>query len=169
MMNKTGYLVGVFGFMQLSMMDVGLVDEGGFPIKKKRPTMSEVDGIKLYEWVSDQIKAIDRVKLRALGREVDQKVSKLISDHTVVNNFLLSIMLLREYVDNSAPKNEQILLTPKINRLVDLVDSAVSDEEFDRDIKRTTYRTANNIYRQFAGKAQLSDEVRDAKNKFKRK
>ena len=103
-----------------------------------------------------------------MARETDKRVSKLISDHKVVNNFLLALMLLREYVDEDGTKMEQLMLQPKINRLIEMIDGAISDDDFDVDIKRTTSRTANNIYRQFVGKCQLSDEVRDAKNKFRK-
>ena len=167
-MNKLSYFVGIYGFLQLSMHDVGLLDAKGAPIKKKH-NLNEIDGLAIYKWLSDELKDISVGKLRAMARETDERVSKLISDHKVVNNFLLAIMLLREYVDDTGTKMEQILLSSKINRLVDLVDSAVSDDDFDVNIKRTTARTANNIYRQFAGKCQLSDEVRDAHNKFRRK
>ena len=168
-MNKIEYLVGIYGFMQLSMQDVGLLDQKGQVIKLKKPTMSEQDGIALYKWLGEQLKDVNAFKLREMAKLTDARVGKLISDHKVVNNFLLSIMLLREYVDEQGSGFEQNLLLPKISRLIELVDGAVSDDDFDVDIKRTTARTANNIYRQFAGKAQLSDEVRDAHNKFRRK
>ena len=167
-MNRESYLVGVYGFLQLSMKDVGLLDTRGVPIKKKM-NMNEQDGIAIYNWVADEIKSVPLHHLRELGKETDKRVSKLISDHTIVNNFLLAIMLLREYVDNDATRPEQLLLSPKINRLIELVDSAVSDDDFDANIKRTTARTANNIYRQMMGLPQLSDEVRDANIKFRRK
>ena len=166
-MNRLEYLVGVYGFLQLSMIDVELLDKNGYLVKKKLlPT--EQDAIYIYGWLEDRFKELRKSEVASMARETDKKVRKLISDHTVVNNFLLSIMLLREYLDNEAPKNEQILLGGKVNRLVDLVDGAISDDEFNADIKRTTARTANNIYRQAMGMAQLSDEVRDAHNKFRR-
>lgn len=160
------YFVGIYGFMQLSMIDVGLLDNQGFPIKKKKPTQTEQDAIWLYNWVSDKLRELNTAQLRSLGAETDKRVQKLISDHSVVNNYLLSIYLFREYVDNDADKFEQGLLRPKIDRIINLLDEAVTDEEFDADIRRTTARTADNIYRQITERPQLSDEVRDAK--FKR-
>lgn len=166
--DNISYFVGIYGFMQLSMMDVGLVDPKGFPIKKKY-NMTEQDAMFLYNWVSGKIKDVPQWQLRALGSETDKRVSKLISGHAVVNNFLLSIMLLREYVDNDAPKHYSLMLSPKINRIIEMLDEAVSDEEFDVNIKRTTARTANNLYRQMIGKPQLSDEIRDiVANKYRK-
>ncbi|MCD6135832.1 hypothetical protein J7J63_03870, partial [Candidatus Bipolaricaulota bacterium] len=100
--------------------------------------------------------------LRNKAKVFDGYVGKLVNVALKVNNFLLSIMLLREYLDNYGTKAEQILMSGKINRLLDVVDGAVSDEEFDSDIKRTTARTARNIYRQFTGECQFSDDVLNA-------
>ena len=158
---RLSFLVGVYGFMQLSMIDVGLLSKKGVPLKCKKPLPSEVDAVAIYNWLSDQLKDVGVGKLRSLAVDMDTAVSKLFNDHKVVNNFLLSLLLLRAYVDDST-KMEQILLSGKINRLIDVVDGAVSDEEFDVTIKKTTSRTADNLYRQYIGKPQLTDEVRNA-------
>ena len=168
MKNKIEYFVGVFGFMQLSMIDVGLLDEKARLVKMKY-NAGETDAVAIYKWISEQIKHLPAKDLKLMAKKTDNKVKKLISNHKKVNNYLLSIMLLREYIDNDGLRYEQILISPKINRLVDVIDATVSDEQFDANIKRTTSRTANNIYRQFIGKPQLSDEVREAHNKFRRK
>ncbi len=162
MLDKTAYFVGVFGFMQLSMTDVGLLKDGMICKKRSELTMGEADAVAIYNWVGDYLKSYSVTELRKMARETDEKVKKLLNEHQVVNNFLLSIMLLREYIDDYGTKAEQILMLGKIDRLMDVVDGAVSDDDFDSDIKRTTARTANNIYRQFAGKCQLSDDVRNA-------
>ena len=159
------YLVGVFGYLQLAMMDVGLINEKGIPPKKRKKLMpSEQDALAIYDWVSDQISQFSSAELRARAKRMDNAVKKLLNDHKIVNNFLLGLLLLRHLVDDGR-KDWQILMGSKINRLVDVVDGAISDEEFSAEIKRTTSRTADNLYRQFTGKAQLSDEVRDAKFK----
>lgn len=164
-MNKTEYFAGCFGFLQLSMQDVDLLDKYGVPIKKKLlPT--EADALAVYKWLSDQIKDVPARELRKMASVTDERVGKLINEDKTVNNFLLGLLLLRAYLDEEAPKHEQLMVLPKIHRLIDLVDSAVSDEEFDADIKKATARVADNLFRQAVGKLQLSDEVRDAK--FKR-
>ncbi len=164
-MTTDSYFAGVYGFMQISMQDIGLLDDKGLPFKRAKYNMSEQDAIKIYIWIGEKIKHVDSYRLKRLAQETDKRVSKLINDHRTVNNFLLSIMLLRLYLDNLAPLNEQLMILPKINRLIDVVDSAVSDEEFSPEIKRTTARTAENIYRQWVGKPMLSDEVFNTKFK----
>lgn len=170
MNNKTEYFVGIFGFMQLSMQDVGLLNTRGVPIKLKNPSINEVDTVNIYNWVSDKLVSVPKHKLDSMGREVDKKVKKLISDHSKVNNFLLSILLLREYLDNEAPRNEQLMILPKVHRVIELLDSAITDEEFSVDVRRTTARTANNLYRMYVGKPQMGDDVRDlVANKYRNK
>ena len=165
--NKIEYLAGIFGFLQLSMKDVGLIGEHGKCTKKKQHMKpSEQDGIAIYDWVGEQIKHIEQHKLRKLAAVTDKRVGKLLNDHKVVNNFLLGLLLLRGYLDDLAPKNEQLMILPKVNRLIDVVDGAISDEEFNADIKRTTSRTADNLFRQAIGKCQIADDCRDAR--FKR-
>ncbi len=158
---KLTYLTACYSFMQLSLQDVKLLDDKGRPIKKKR-SMSEQDAIAIYSWLSDQLKNISIHELRTMASKTDIKVSKLLNDHQVVNNFLLSIMLLREYIDEHGDSIQKILIGNKINRIIDLLDDAVTDEAFDPEIKRTTGRTARNIYRQFTDRPQRSDDVLQA-------
>jgi len=163
-MDKIEYFAGIYGFAQISMQDVGLLDDRGVPFKGKW-NMSETDALAIYNWLSEQLLHVDGSKLRRLAQETDKRVTKLLNDHKEVNNFLLGILLLREYLDSHGSKMEQLMILPKVNRLVDVVDGAVSDEDFSPLIKRTTARTAQNIYRQWAGKPQLSDEVWEARFK----
>ncbi len=155
-------MVAVYGYLQLSLIDVELLTPNGVPVKKKRPVQTEQDAIALYHWVSDQLSGVNTRELRSLAGKTDIKVSKLLNDHQVVNNFLLSIMLLREYIDEHGDSIQKILIGNKINRIIDLLDDAVTDEAFDPEIKRTTGRTARNIYRQFTDRPQRSDDVLQA-------
>ena len=139
---RINYLVGVFGFAQLSMTEVGLLKNGAVSKKRSEMTMGETDAIAIYTWVGNHLKNYSVAELRKMARATDEKVKKLVNVALKVNNFLLSIMLLREYLDNYGTKAEQILMSGKINRLVDVVDGAVSDDDFDSNIKRTTARTA---------------------------
>ncbi len=163
---RLDYLVGVFGFLQISMKDVKLLDDKGrTPKKRNKMLMSEQDALAIYEWVGEQLNGFETHELRPKARRMDEAVKKLNNTHQTVNNFLLALMLLRAYIDNEATVMEQVLISPKINRLIEVVDGAVSDEVFTPEIKRTTWRTSDNLYRQYAGLIMLGDEVRDLKMK----
>ena len=159
------YLVAVYGYLQLSMQDVGLLNSDGSPINRRRRRHSEEDALSLYKWVAEQLKGVGIGKVRRLAGVSNDKVRKLINDEQTVNNFLLGVLLLRCYVDDSA-KYEQILLSPKINRLISVLDEAVTDEAVDASIRRTTSRVADNLYRMSVGKCQIGDDCRDLR--FKR-
>jgi hypothetical protein len=163
---RLDYLVGVFGFFQLSMIDIELLDSKGRPPKKRNKLLpTEQDALKIYDWVSEQLYSVEPPELKRRAKRMDEAVKRLNNDHQVVNNYLLALLLLRAYMDDEATKMEASLILPKINRLIDLVDATVSAEEFSPEIRRTTARTADNLFRQYVGKPMLSDEVRDAKHK----
>ncbi len=164
-MSRDEYLVGVYGMLQLAMQDVDLLDKHGRPYTKKRKSPTETDALFLYWWVGEEIRDVSTGELRRMAKVTDNNVAKLLNKHTVVNNFLLGVMMLRLLVDDSG-KYEQTLLGGKINRVIDMADKAVSEDEFSPQIKRETARTSDNLYRIYTERPQLSDEVRDAK--FKR-
>ena len=163
---RLNYLVGIFGFFQLSMIDVKLLSPKGVPPKKRNKlSMHEHDALAIYDWVGEQLKGYSTSNLKPKAVIMDTAVKKLNNDAKYVNNYLLALLLLRAYMDEQGSKMEQVVISPKIDRLVDLVDSAVSDEEFTVEIKKTTARVADNLYRQYVGLCQLSDQVRDARFK----
>jgi len=166
-MDKYIFLSGIYGFLQLSMRDVGLLLENGVWYKKrKHMTEAETNAIYLYEWVEDQLRSLPVHVIRKKSGEVDRMVKKLNNDNRYVNNFMLGVYMMREYIENACGKFEQDLILPKVNRIINTLDEEVMGGRFDPQIKKTTARVANNIYRQWAGLPQLSDQVRDAK--FKR-
>jgi len=164
MTDEIAYYSGIYGFLQLSMQDVGLLDKKGAPIKKKDRLPHEQDAFAIYNWVSYKLSNLSVGQLMGKAMVMDAAIKKLLNENKTVNNFLLGLLLLRAIVDDGE-KSNQILLSGKINRIIDVVDGAVSDGEFNPEIKKTTARVADNLYRQFTGKAQLSDEIRDLRMK----
>ena len=165
-MTKLEYFTSIYGWMQLSMVEVGLLNKDGRPFKKRKLTQTEQDAIYLYQWVGDHLKDVKKPELERMGKVTDKNVKLLPNDHSNINNFLLGIMLLRLYIDDEGTNFEHILLGGKIRRVVDLADKAVSEDEFSVDVKRATHRTAYNLYRRYTGYPMLSDEAFD--NKYKR-
>ena len=167
---RLDYLVGVFGFMQLSLVDLKLLNEKGIaPKKRNKMSADDQDTLKIYDWVCDELRQFSSVGLKPRARIMDQRVKKLINNHTVVNNYLLSLYLLRQYIDHDATVMEACVIGPKINRMVDVIDKSVIEGDFDPAIKRATWRTAKNLYSQYIGWVMLSDEAFDNKFTFGRK
>ncbi len=166
MTDNTILFAGSFGFAQLSMRDVGLLNKDGSPAKKKKHmTAIELDGMGIYIWLSDKLKEFDGNQIRVKASVVDGMVKKLFNEKKIINNYLLSLYILREWLDNDGGRFEQDMMLPKINRIVAAMDEEISDGRFDSDIKKVTRRVADNIYRQWSGKPQITDDIRDLNSK----
>lgn len=158
-MDKAILFAGVYGFMQLEMRSTELLLSNGKWYKRKsHMSESERDAVFIYEWIEDQLRQYNIAEIQLNARVIDNMVKKLVNEDKFVNNFLLGVYLLRNYVDDYGSKMDHILLLPKIHRLMFFLD----EQKFDMKIRKATSRVANNIFRQWAGKPQLSDEVRDA-------
>ena len=170
MRNETIF-AGVFGFAQLSMRDVGLVSDKGQPTKKtKWMTPTEQDGIAIYLWIIAKIDKMPQWEIKQEASKVDAMVKNLFNEHKIINNYLLSLFILREWLDEEGEGIDQGILYPKINRIVAAMDSEIKEGNFDPEIKKHTARVAKNIFRQWAGKAQLTDEIFSLNsNRFLRK
>jgi len=162
------YFVGIWGRMQLSMKEVGLVNDRGDVIKSKWSKLDK-EAVDIYLHLDSVIEAYKK-KLCVTTKEIifkrtavtDDIVKKLINDNKQVNNHLLAMFLYQNYLFDIASKSEQILMMKKVQSQVD---DYPTDTEHYNSIRKNTAWIADNIWRQFTGKAQLSDEVRRANAK----
>lgn len=159
--------VGIYGRMQLEMVAIDLVKKNGVPKPTKNMSAVEKDGIAVYNHLSYKVKGLDSKMLFELAQHTNNIANSLLNEETLINNYLLSAMLFRLYLQEEAPKSEQIMILPKVNRIIQMYEE-LDGEEYIK-IRKTTSRVADNMFRVFTGKAQLSDEIRDLRaNKFKR-
>lgn len=164
---KLKFHVGIYGRMQIEMMAIDLVDDGGVPRPTKNMSATEKDGIAVYNHISYIVRGLSSKKLFELAQHTNEITKALINEEQLINNYLLSAMLYRLYLQEEASKAEQIMVLPKINRIIKMYEELDGDEY--AKIRKTTSRVADNMFRVFTGKAQLSDEIRDLRaNKFKR-
>lgn len=155
--------VGIYGRMQLEMRELDLVDENGVPRPTKHMSAREQDAVAVYNHLSYKVRGIDSKKLHELAQRTNDIAKSLVNEETLINNYLLAMMLMRSYLQDLAPKSEQIMVFPKINRMIDMYEN-LEGEEYAK-IRKTTFRVADNMWRVFTGKAQLSDEIRDLRAK----
>jgi len=161
------FLVGIYGRSQLEMIAIDLLNKDGSPKPTKHMNQHEQDAIKIYDHLSFKLKGVGAEKLNDLAAFTNEISKKLINDDTLINNYLLSMMLYRLYLQEIAPKYECLMMLPKVQRQVSVFEE-LEGEEFLRT-RRVTSRVADNMWRIFTGKAQLSDELRDIRaEKFKR-
>lgn len=164
---KLKFHVGIYGRMQLEMMAIDLVEKNGVPKPTKNMSAIEKDGIAVYNHLSYIVKGLSSKKLFELAQFTNDIAKSLINEETLINNYLLSAMLYRLYLQEEASKPEQIMVLPKVNRIIKMYEE-LDGEEY-ATIRKTTSRVADNMFRVFTGKLQVSDEIRDLRaNKFKR-
>ena len=155
-------LVAVYGNFQKHFHKIGLVDDTGTPIPKKKMNLDETRRVSLYDFVSYKLHSLSRIQLQSRADEFNDLVGKLINEEQLVDNYLMAIMLLRNYLDELAIPIERNAHINKINDVIKLFESMENTEENDfREIKKITARVTDNIWRILTGKAQLSDEIRD--------
>jgi len=145
-------------------------------------------------WVYSEIRRLDLQKktngIKLKGRKGyvmpdDERVKHRVQPHAkpVVQICPKSFIVIKEYsstgaverygfnrenvrnaIDNSDHMT-RVLMQNKVNRLIDHAAKQIRDNH-SQELVTTTSRAADNLCRQLSGKAQVSDEVRAAKNKF---
>lgn len=160
-MDREVIIVGIHGLMQVALEASGYIDKQGNFVWAKNKPLSEIDGFKLYEYCSEQIKGYPVYVLKGRAKEVNGLISKLFNNDSTINGYYLSISLLNNYMAEFGNGLERNLYDTKITRQL----SYVAEQLNDKELVKNTGRVADNLWRQMIGKAQLSEEIRDLRAK----
>lgn len=162
-MEKDNYemlFVAIYGFQQLEMRAVDLVDDKGVPTKDQKRPLEELETIDLYNEVSKRLKHLNQPQVQATAKKVNDIVmNQLVNNQSKINNYLLALMLFREWLDLEGTTFERNRFAGKVGRQIAIYE-ALEGEKY-KDIRKETYRVANNLFRVFIGKPQLDDDLRD--------
>lgn len=166
--NEVEFIVGIYGRMQLEMLNIGLLhEEDASPKSMKYMDEHERDAIKIYDYLAQKVRHISAQRLNEISQYTNDIAKKLVNEDTTVNNYLLSLMLFRLYLQEVSSKYEFNIMMPKVERQL-IVFEKLAGETYGQT-RKVTSRVADNMWRVFTGKAQLSDEIRDLRvQKFKR-
>jgi hypothetical protein len=151
-------LVGIFGFLQLSLKDSDYEIVKGKVKPNKHDSLNELDIKYIYNWFADRTSGLP---LESHVNTVNTMVSKLLNKDAKVNNFYMGLHLGIYWIETYGSGFDKNLMLSKMYRLIDETKNHINIET-----AKNSYRVADNLWRQANEKAQLSDEVRDAK--FKR-
>jgi len=155
-------LSAVYGILQLALDDAELLDRRSKPIKKKGISIHSQDVIAIYKWLAEKIVNVSGYQLEQNAADFNKHAEKLHDDY-LLNMTLMGIYLLDNYMDDM-PKASQLVIKPKIERVGHHFSYHV-----ERDVFRDSRIAANNLYRVYTGKAELTKEVREANaNKWRR-
>lgn len=160
---KLIFHVGIYRRMQVEMMAIDLLDGNGVAMPIKNMSAIEKDGIAIYKHLTEKVEGLHRKKIFELAKFTDDIAKTLLNEETLINNYLLSAMLYRLYLQQEAPKSEMIMILPKVGRTIKMYED-LEGEEYAM-IRKNTSRVADNMFRAFTGKPQLSDEIRDLRAK----
>lgn len=161
------YLIGIFGRIDYELVKLGFIDKKTQkPIRRNKMDLIESDGIAIHAFLHEKAKKLRGYQVKQMVDIMNEKVSMLIENDMVLNHYLFCVLMLKLWVDNHSDTPTQIKLTAKIRRAVDkFIDLDGDDVEANAKIRRDTGRVADNMYRQYVGKPQLSNAVRDAQAK----
>ena len=151
---KDELTVGIFGFMQLALKDSGYRVVNG-KLRIKRPSLNEENIQAVYNFFAEKTKGMD---LKSNADRVNQRVNKLVNKDATVNNFYMALHLAVSWLEQYGDALERSLYMPKVMRLIDETKKYITPE-----VAKYSFRVADNLIRQYEGRAQLADEVRDAK------
>ena len=88
-------------------------------------------------------------------------LKNLANEERGVNFFLFSTYVIRLWAEEPNGKMYEGIIVPK----VEYIDQYFAEDQGEKAprIRKTSMRAADNLFRQFTGQAQLTDEVRDAR------
>lgn len=156
--------VAIYGNMQTQMERVGLCDKFGVP--KKAESLIEEDTVKLYNFVAGKLIGVKKDRLEVEAAKFNNMVKKLVNENQMVNNYLMAMMLFRNYFDDEASAFERNLHSGKIVRQIEVFEKVyLKDKEKYAGIKKTTARVVDNLWRILINRPQLTDEIRDLRSK----
>lgn len=159
-------IVSIYGLMQTELDAVKLLSDNGAPKKSKHHDLIEEESLKIYHWLASKIVHLKDQELVFYAKKFNKIVESLVNEENLVNNYLMALMLLRNYFDEVANKPEQIIYKHKVARQIKVYEDVFSkDKEEYKGIQKVTSRVADNIWRVLNDQLQLSDEVRDARAK----
>lgn len=159
-------LVAVYGNMQHIMNGVGLVSDKGAPLGAKSQNINETEGLDIYKYLGRKIQHLRKFELNFYADKFNEIVGNLINEENLVNNYLMAMMLLRNYLNEEAIPMERIMVGGKVDRQIGVFEKifAGNKEEY-KNIQKVTGRVADNMWRILNDRPQLSDEVRNARAK----
>jgi len=156
--------VSIYGNMQTQMEKVDMCDKNGIP--KKPENLNEQDTVKLYEFIAEKLRGLSKEQIQAIATKFNDMVKTLLNEEQMVNNYLMAMMLYRNYFDDISGVFERSMHGGKVARQIEVFEKVYAkDEEQYRGIKKTTGRVVDNLWRILTDRPQLTDEIRDLKSK----
>jgi hypothetical protein len=164
--NLTAFYVGIWGRLFLQLKEKGYLKKDNSPQTKFRfhkdgsrakLSLVEKDILDVYATMRDKLKNVPQWKIDDYAELNNEYIRNLVNDKQQVVNVILACAMYRSYLDDYGTVYERNLMIRRLDNIINSYD--------DRETVKYSARCGDNLYRQFVGKPQLSDEVRDARAK----
>jgi len=160
-MNKE-VVVAIYGIFQIYLKEKDMLDKTGAPKKRKKQGQDIIDIFSIYDFLSNILVNVSVSDINNLSESFN-KHAKQLHDEYQVNMLLLGIFLFESYIEEQ-PRHHQLIYIPKIVRL-----SKYAQEHISKEVIRDSKIAADNIYRKYIGKAEVTKEIRELNEKEWRK
>jgi Asp-tRNA(Asn)/Glu-tRNA(Gln) amidotransferase A subunit family amidase len=158
------FIVGLYGRIQIELIEADILDKSGIPLGKQKELIYQ-DALAIYESLGHRVKRLSAEQINKMAEYTNDVAKKLINEDTLINNYLLALILYSSYLTEFGNRSEQITILPKVHRNITAHQELASDDY--KGVFKTTNRVADNMWRVFNNRLQLSDELRDKRaNKF---
>jgi len=152
-------LIAVYGIIQSALREEGLLGDYAQPLKAK--AADDLDIIALYKWLSEFFKGVSEKSLNQRKEKFNEIVRSLEKEY-YLNNLLLALFLFEDLVSTTATRPQQIILQPKLNRLIKYIrQEIIKDMGF--EVVKDSKIAASNIRRRFEGLPELTKKMREDK------
>ena len=157
--------VFAYGQIQEALHIDGLLNKDGSPkkLKKKELTIEDVEVLKIYEYLSERLIGYSEAQLLEIAKYGNEGIKKSVNLGETIQPLVFGLLLFRSLVESLGGMAYNL----HFNRSTRVLDYAIKKhkEENKLSIYTSTSRAADNLVRFLNGNAQLSNDVREAKNK----
>ena len=161
-MDKTNLNCTLYGIFQIELKARNLLKEDGTLIRSSKQSETIKDTYAIYSYFREKVKDFSKKYINASVTQFND-ISKTLHDDYLLNMGLLGVFIAELYLEDASYIDKQIYL-PKVRRLSQYAQGTVK-----LDIRKDSKIAADNVYRKFTGKLEVTKEIRTLRsNRWKR-
>ncbi len=154
-------MIGVYGILQKELRREEQLGEYAQPLKSKNDDESDTDAKGLYKFLSAYLVDVSERDLNERKGIFNDIVNSLTQEY-FLNNFLLAIFMLENFVGEDGSVPQKITLLPKIRRLIKHMQKGIIEEQDNAlDIIKDSKIAASNICEIFRGGFERTKAMRE--------
>jgi len=157
-MDKTNLNCTLYGIFQIELKSRKLLKEDGTLIRSSKQDVIVKDTYAIYSYFREKVQNFSSKYINASVMQFNE-ISKQLHDDYLLNMALLGVFMVELYLEDASYIDKQIYL-PKVRRLSQYAQGTVK-----LDIRKDSKIAADNVYRKFTGKLEVTKEIRTLRSK----